>query len=145
MEAEIIYTEAGAWNHASFEEMSVYRSHSNKNGKNYIKFLIAKQIQHNDVHLDCISHHVLHAPYNVPLRHKCLGIKSFFFFLAVSTRHATPPSPFTSSWDLKWRPRPHTASFIDQKGWRSLGAKSGEYGGQRNTSKFRINLHSASQ
>ena len=49
--------------------------------------------------------------------------------VVVPTSHA--PASFISSSYLKWRPR--RASFTGQKKWKSLSAKSGEYGGWSNT------------
>jgi hypothetical protein len=130
-----------ACNHTPSAEISMYRSHSNKNRKNYIILRIAKQIHRHDINLDFSPHHILHAPSYVLLSHKFLGIRRFF---GCRTNQAWTAS-FTSSWDLKWRLLPHGASFRGQKKLISLGAKSGEYGGRCITSKFRIDLESLSR
>lgn len=65
--------------------------------------------------------HILHTTSNVPLRHKFLGRWSLL--VAVLASHALPLS----------LPQP----ILGQKGWKSLGAKSVEYGRWANTSNFK--------
>jgi hypothetical protein len=98
-----------------------------KTGKVTKSDTLQKQIQHNNTNLQCSPLPRSTQHLNVPPRHKSLGRGRLL--VDVPASNARPALPPRTIWNDVY-----VESSRGQKRWKSLGVKSGVYGGWGNTS-----------